>query len=500
MSLAKKTVLGAIWSTVSSIGARLVGVVSTFILTRFLPPTVQGEVNVAFIVVSSASMVASLGLGQYIVSTPKAGRDVAFHVTVYYTLVGAIVFGGTYLLRDFFGGWMNSPTMGVYVPGLILSQTLDRFASLPRNILARDMRFKILGLRMALGEVVYAVVTIATAWAGWGGHAIVAGNIARGVLGLVMLAAVTQWRDWLEPCKLSLETTKKLLRFGLPITVGSVFHYGAGNWDNLIIANRFGDATTGLYNQAYKLADLPATHIGEQIGDVLVPSFAQMEDKEERKKALARAAGLLSLVVFPLAVGLGVVSETLVSTVYPKAWSGVAPLLLILSVLSVVRPIGWLVGSYLQVVARTQAIMVLEILKVALIVVSMFALAPLGPEWAAAGVGLGYGLNALSYLWSLRTEGVTFVSVVRPLVGPLLACGPMAGAVYGVRALLDPTPVPGWARLLIEIVVGAIAYVPSALVLASHSSKDLLRLLRKTLLRRRGAAESVPPEAPAADA
>ncbi len=488
MSLAKKTVLGAIWSTASSIGARVIGVVSTFILVRFLPPEVQGEVNVAFIVVSTASMIASLGLGQYIVSNPKAGRDVAFHVTVYTTVFGLFVLWLCYLLRDVLGHWMKSPGMGEYVPGLILSQQLDRFAALPRNILARDMRFKLLGLRMALGEVVYAGVTIGTAWLGWGGHAIVAGNVARGLVGLLLLGSMTNWRDWLLPCKLSLATTKTLLRFGAPITVGGVFHYGAGNWDNLIIANRFGDATTGLYNMAYKLADLPATHIGEQIGDVLVPSFAQMEDKEERKRSLARAAGLLSLVVFPLAVGLGAVADTLVRTVYPRAWSGVAPLLLILSVLSVVRPIGWLVGSYLQVVARTQAIMVLEILKVLLIVGSMFALAPLGPEWAAAGVGVGYGLNALSYLYSLRSEGVTFWSVLKPLLGPLAACGPMAAAVFGVRFLLRDTDVAWSARLGIEILLGAVAYVPSALLIASHASKDLIGLLKKTLLRKRKAA------------
>ncbi len=492
MSLAKKTVLGAIWTTAASIGARLIGVISTFVLTRFLDPNVQGEVNVAFIVISTASMVASLGLGQYVVSNPKAGRDIGFHVTVFYVLFGLFVFGGCYLLRDFFGRWMNSPTMGAYVPGLIISLTLDRFATLPRNILARDMRFKILGLRMALGEVMYAGVTIFTAWLGWGGQSIVAGNIARGLLGLVILASVTDWRDWLLPCKLSLDITKRLFKFGVPITIGSVFHYGAGNWDNLIIANRFGDATTGLYNQAYKLADLPATHIGEQIGDVLVPSFAQMEDKEERKRALARAGGLLSLIVFPLAIGLGAISHTLVAAVYTPQWAGVAPLLLILSVLSVVRPVGWLVGSYLQVVARTRTIMVLEILKVTMIVGSMFALSPLGPEWAAAGVGVGYGLNALTYLYSLRSEGVTFWSVLSPLLGPVAACIPMAAAVFGVRYGLSFTHIPVGVRLLIEIVTGGVAYVPCALLLARASSRDLIGLLKKTLRRRRASDPRLP--------
>ena len=495
MSLAKKTVLGAIWTVASSIGGRLVGTVATFILTRFVSKDDQGAFNVAFIVVSTASVLSSMGLGQYVVSNPKAGRDVGFHVTVYYFLLGGLAFGLSWVTRDFWAHLFKSPDMGLFMPGLILSQTLDRVATLPRNMLARDMRFKVLSIRSALGEVVYAVVAVYTAWLGWRGNAFVAGNIARGVLGMIILVGAANWRDWLLPCKLSLETTKKLFRYGLPMNIGNVFHYGAGNWDNLVIANRFGEATTGLYNQAYKLADLPATHIGEQIGDVLVPSFAAMEDKEERKQALSRASGLLSLVVFPLAVGLGAIAHTLVAAFYPPEWQGVAPLLSILAILSVVRPIGWLVGSYLQVVARTRAIMLLEILKVTLIIASMLALSPLGPMWAAAGVGLGYGLNALSYLYSLRSEGVTFGSVVKPLVGPLVACLPMAGAVFLVRFGLGYTHVPMSIRLFLELIAGAVAYVPSALLLARAASKDLLNLLRGALRRRRAGSESDAPPA-----
>lgn len=484
MSLAKKTVLGAIWTVASSIGGRLVGTVATFILTRFVNKDAQGSFNVAFIVVSTASVFSSMGLGQYIVSNPKAGRGVGFHVTVYYVIMGAIAFGLCWLTRDFWASWFKSPDMVLFMPGLILSQTLDRIATLPRNILARDMRFKILSIRSALGEVVYSVVAVYTAWLGWHGNAFVAGNIARAILGVVMLAAATNWKDWLLPSKLDMEITKRLFRYGVPMNIGSVFHYGAGNWDNLVIANRFGDATTGLYNQAYKLADLPATHIGEQIGDVLVPSFAQMEDKEDRKAALSRASGLLSLVVFPLAVGLGAIANTLVRAFYPPEWQGVAPLLSILAVLSVVRPVGWLIGSYLQVVARTRAIMLLEILKVTLIIVSMLALSPFGPLWAAAGVGLGYALNALTYLYSLRSEGVTFGSVIKPLVGPLFACLPMAGAVLLVRYLLGFYEIPGALQLGAELVAGAAAYIPSALFIARAASKDLLNLLRNALRRR----------------
>jgi lipopolysaccharide exporter len=338
-TLAKRTVVGAIWTTLSSIGSRMIGIVTTFILTRLLPPDVQGEVYNTYIVVGSASALTTLGLGQYITAHPKAGRGVAFHVSVYFTLAGLVACLVCWLLRDHFAVAFNLPTLATFLPGFILSITLDRLGTLPRNILARDMRFRTLGFRQAMGEVVFGAVTILTAWLGWGGQSIVVGNIARGFIGFVFLATVVDRREWLEPCRLSMETTKRLFRFGLPFSIGTFFHYGAGNWDNITMGRIYGDATVGLYNQAYKLADLPATHIGEQIGDVLVPSFAHMDEVAERRSALSRASGILCLVVFPLAIGLGAVSATLVAAFYTADWQGVAPLLTVLSALSVVRPI-----------------------------------------------------------------------------------------------------------------------------------------------------------------
>jgi PST family polysaccharide transporter len=81
-----------------------------------------------------------------------------------------------------------------------------------------------------------------------------------------------------------------------------------------------------MYNLAYNLADVPAIQVGEQIGDVLLPSFARM-DPAHRPDALVRSMTLLALVVFPLAVGLGAVAPTLVATIFNARWRPIAPML-----------------------------------------------------------------------------------------------------------------------------------------------------------------------------
>src|SRR4030095_10261541 len=90
VSLQVKAVRGAIWTITSSVGTRLVGLVGTLVLTRFISPETFGEVSVAQVAVLTASFLTSFGLGQYVVAHPKAGRAAVFHATLLYQLAGLV--------------------------------------------------------------------------------------------------------------------------------------------------------------------------------------------------------------------------------------------------------------------------------------------------------------------------------------------------------------------------------------------------------------------------
>jgi len=51
VSLVRDTVRGAIWTISSGIGARVIGLVGTLAVTRFIAPADYGEVTVAVVVV-----------------------------------------------------------------------------------------------------------------------------------------------------------------------------------------------------------------------------------------------------------------------------------------------------------------------------------------------------------------------------------------------------------------------------------------------------------------
>jgi lipopolysaccharide exporter len=490
VSLAKKAAAGFIWTTAANLGARFITLVSTFILTRFLAPELQGEVNLAVVFVASVGAATTLGVGQYITANPKEGRETAFHGTV--LLVGAGLLGVVVCLltANQVATWLKVEAMAAYVPGLALSHMLDRMGWMQRSILLREMRFRVFGFRVAIGELTYAFSSVAFAYIGWGGDAIVAGNIARASVSLVFLLFVTDFRDYLTPVKLKLATLGRILRFGLPITVAGFFNVGATNWDNSFMGYRFGPATVGVYNQAYRLADLPASTLGDQINDISIPTFARLEDRESRVRGFLRAVGLLALLVFPLAAGLSVVAPTLVEVFYPPSYAGVAPFLIVLASLNMFRAIGNLAGAMLQVVNRTRVFAFIDLLLVVMVLGTMALLAPLGPVASSFGVGFAFTTSVVLLVRSLRPEGITIAATIRSIGRPLLACVPMVAAVIGVRFAMG-AHLPGVARLAIEIAVGVVVFVGSAFAIAGPIARDFVRLGKSTIQRRRQAPADI---------
>jgi PST family polysaccharide transporter len=467
------------------VAARALGLVGTLAVTYFVARQELGEVADAAAAVVLANQFSSLGVGQYYVARPSAGRDVAWHATLVHVVLGILALAGVLLLARPLGVWMRAPSLGRFLPGLAAAALVDRVSYMPERVLARGMRFRVIGLCRTAGELSYTATSVSLAALGWGAMCVVAANGARSAVRLAMMLGAVPIRDWLQPSRVSWSTVRAMLRFGVPMSVGTAAGFAARRVDNAIVSGLFGADVVGAYSLAYNVADVPATQVGEQIGDVLLPSFAYL-GPAERKAALVRSTGLLALVTFPLAVGLGAVAPTLVGALLRPEWGDVAPMLAILSALSVLRPIGWTISSYLLARDRPRLDAALEIFKLVAVVVLLLTMGRLGPLSACAAVGLAFALHAFASMVVVRTmDGIGVAELASRCVGPLAACVPMVVAVLGLGEALAGAGVRSCGAVLVaQIVTGAVVYPPAALVLAHSTSRDLLAVITSALRRR----------------
>lgn len=484
MSLAQKAARGALWTVTSSTGGRAVGVLGALVLTRFLDPHTIGEVAVAVVLVMSANWITLWGFGQYAVVKGRGvdALEVTFHATVFSLVLGALslgaiaVAGGTLVVR------LGAPGAAGYVPWLALAFFIQRVRVVPERVLTRQMNFRPSGLALMVGEMAYAATAVGLAARGMGGFAIVIGNLVQSAVALAIIVRAAGVASWLTPVPLRRERIREMLRFGVPLGLQGIASQAARFWDRPMISYHLGAGAAGAYNMAYNLADIPAIQVGEQFALVLTPSMAELP-RDRRAAALERSSRLMALIIFPLAIGLGLVASPLISLVLPhNEWQAVAPLLTVLACLSLFRPITWLLSSYFEAESKTNRLMFLELGKLGLLLGGIAILHPHGVRAAASAVGLAFGAAAAVGLLIVMREGPSPARLLAGFLRPLAACAAMALAVGAAHELLSLVGIEQAAiHLAAMIVAGAIAYVGAAFVVAREASLDLIRLFKRAL-------------------
>ncbi|MBX3158854.1 MAG: oligosaccharide flippase family protein [Deltaproteobacteria bacterium] len=486
MSLAKKAARGALWTIASSMGGRFIGVIGTLVMTRFLAPEQIGEVSDATIIAMTGNWATIWGFGQYSVVKGRGedARSVRWHATVAYMGLGAIGLGLVALFGGQLAPFFDAPRAASYVPGMALALYIRRLGAMPERVLAQQMNFRASGIAMVVGELSYTVSALGLAALGHGGWSIVFANLIQSTVVVLILLRAAGIASWATPAPLRWERYKDMLKFGVPLGIQGLAHGAARYWGTLAVSHYFGPGPTGAYNMAYNLADIPAIQVGEQIALVLMPSMAELPP-ERRPRALERSTALLSLIIFPLAVGLGLVAYPLVALILPNnEWQLVAPLLVVLTCLSVFRPITWVLSAYFEAESKTNRLMILEIAKLAILLACIALLAPSGVRAASGAVGIAFGVTAVAGIVMVSREGPSWRRLVMGFVQPALACVVMAAVDVALYEAMEHAGVTRPAvQLVALIVVGAAAYIAAALVICRETSRDLLDLLKKALRR-----------------
>jgi PST family polysaccharide transporter len=472
---------------VFGIGSRVLTLVSTLILTRFIAPDAYGAVLAASIAVQSVGVLTSFAFGQFLIAR-KAGPEVASQAAQIHLALGVAAMALLLVLREPIGALLETPEMGGWVIWYAIAHLLERARYVPERLLMRELRFRAIATINGSGEIVFAAVALALApW--WGAHAIVVAVLVRAALAFALYVGVAPRDGWLVWSPVRGDTARDLFGYGLPIMVAAAADRAATRWDNFVVSKLFGPAVMARYNLAYSLAEMPISNVAEHIGEVLMPSFAKMEEAE-RRPAVTRAAALMALVVSPLGVGLGAVAPTLVPAFFDERWQGMAPLLVIMSVMTIFRPMTWSAVAYLQAVQQTRLIMLLSFARAVMVLPLVALLGHAGgPEWACVGGCIGYAAHAVMTIVATgRATGLPIGGYLVGVARPLLACLPMAAAVVGVERALDLAGAPLLASLAAQIVVGGVVYVGAAFVLVRSTTSELIRLGKGALRRTQRAA------------
>jgi len=482
VSVAQKAAQGVAWNMVFGVGSRVLQLLGTLVLTRFIAPDAYGAVLSASIAVLTAGLLTSFAFGQYLIAHRADGK-VAFQAAVVHILLGIVAMGVVLAFRWPLASWLRVPDMAVFIPGYAIAHMLDRVRYVPERLLIRDLRFRTVAAINGASELLFTGVALSLVTQ-TGAMAVMLAAIARAAFstGLVIWKAPRE----LAPSRLTLPAVRSLLGYGTPIMLTVISDHASTRLDNLVMSKLFGPAVMACYNLAYSLAEMPVMSVAGNIADVLMPSYARL-DPAERDSAVIKSAALMTLLVAPLGVGLGAVAPTLVAGFFDAKWAAMGPMLAILSLMTIFRPMAWPVTAYLQAALKPQLVMYASVSR-AVVVITLVGLFGWlgGPLWACAGACIGYAFQAaFTVILAGLSTGMPVKAYAAAVGRPFLPCVPMFCATLGLGWLLKPLDLPNLATLAVQIACGAVIYVGAAFVFARPSITTLLRLAAQA---RRGPA------------
>src|SRR5689334_16497547 len=99
-----------------SLGARVIGLVGTLLLTHWLVPAEYGEVTAAQIVTTTAFGVTTFGIGMHLMTHRDLSRAEIFHASCWFLATGVVALGLVWAASGPIGSWLDAPSLAQFMP------------------------------------------------------------------------------------------------------------------------------------------------------------------------------------------------------------------------------------------------------------------------------------------------------------------------------------------------------------------------------------------------
>jgi O-antigen/teichoic acid export membrane protein len=339
-------------------------------------------------------------------------------------------------------------------------------------LLVREMQFRRLELGQMAATVVGAGVGITIALADFGAWAIVAQQLAEAVTLTALLFFLAPWRP---SATYSVASLRRLGGFAGNVFGENLLYQAGRNLSSLLIGRFLGAASLGAYALATNVIMVPFSRIAAPLQQVFFPAFSQMNDDRERlAEVWIRATRLVGVISIPSLVGLVIVAPDFVEVVLGPRWSDATPVIQILAWVGIIQSLQTLSGEVLLALNRAGTLLRFTMLW---FVGSVGSFA-LGLQWGIVGVAACYAASTTliepvrTYLTS-RALGISPWTFVRAFTGVAQATALMAATLLATRAALLESGLPTYARLVLLVVVGGIAYVAGSLWRAPEVTREI---------------------------
>ncbi len=423
MDLKTKALTGVKWNFVATVTGVLFQFGTLAILARVLTPSDFGLMGMVIVVVGFGQLFADMGMSSAIIHHQDVTEDELSSLYWLNILVGCGISAAIFLSVPLIVGFYHEPQLQNLLALAVLVFLITPFGQQYEVLLQKGLHFDKLAFAQMVGTLSNSMATIIFALLGFRVYSLVLGQLCGSLLKVVVLVG---WglKIYRPRLRFRQHDLRKYMSFGLFQLGDKTINYFSSNLDYLLIGSLLGAKALGYYTLAWNLVLRPPIIINPIINRVAFPVFSLVQHETEKlKRGYLKTLQLLSLVNFPLLVGICACTDTLVPVFFGPQWSPSIPLVRILTVVALLRSVGNPVGSLL--LAKGKADLGFK-WSAYLVVGQMIGLYCGSRIGGVMGIAFAYAL--LMALYSVLNYSVLIRSLLGPCLGDYVAS--MSPALY----------------------------------------------------------------------
>ena len=465
-----------------------IGLISTLVLVRVLTPADFGLVAMAMAVVALVELMGAFGFDTALIQRQDSERhhyDTAWTFGVIFGIAIAIIL---LMLAVPAANFYHEPRLQLMLPVLAISALISGFGNIGTVAFRKELDFRkefnFLLIKRLVGFAINLALalTFRSFWA----------LIFSAVIGTIMSVFISYIMHPYRP-RFNLVARGDLLHFSKWIFISNLIQFLHSRSTDFILGRTVGSYGLGIYNIANEIAVMPSTELIAPLNRAVYPIYTRLASTQDKlKERFLEVFGIISLLAFPIAIGLYCVSTLVVSVLLGPQWKAAVPIMQIAGLSGLMSALQS--NMYLAILAIGQP-KANTFLSGGLLIVSLPAVVLASLHFGVVGAAyahfvsalLGFGGIVIVFSRVIRFPKSSFFVV---MWRPIFASGAMALVLYGMKIVLSLglIDVGLVTQLALLVTLGAVTYIVGVLSLwflvgrPSGAEKMILEVLRAKIL------------------
>ncbi|MDK0876610.1 lipopolysaccharide biosynthesis protein [Clostridium perfringens] len=468
-----------VWKLLERSGVQGVQFILQIILARLLTPTDYGIIAIIAIFITIANVFVQSGFNTALIQNKNTNeKDFS---SVFYLSSGValilyiILFFSAPFIAEFYGIIQLKQVIRI----LSFTLFLGAYNSIQNAIIAKTMQFKKLFFSSLIAVIISGIIGVLMAYLGFGVWALVFQQLINQLIIIIILSFILKWYPKLF---FSFERIKMLFQYGWKLLVSSLIDTIYMNIRSLIIGKMYNPAFLGFYNRGDQFPQIIVSNVNGSIQSVMLPALSSEQDNVHKVKSMVRRAIVTSsFIVFPMMIGLAVVSEPLVKILLTDKWLPCVPFLQIFCISYALWPIHTANLQAINALGRSDIYLKLEVIKKVLgtiiLLISMF--------YGVYAIAIGTLISGLISTFinafpNLKLLNYSYIEQARDIMPSVIISIFMGGITYCVKFL----ELSSLVTIIIQIIIGFLLYIVLAKLFKLESYMYLKNTIREMMIKK----------------